>query len=87
MLPPQVYNYDNAPEGAKFVDDNWISGWLWMNNIKVYTLGMSKSTMYIPSYETAGTVALCNTVNKNKNNNRVVDDWFSNKKSKYKYYK
>lgn len=82
MLPNEVFEYENAPEEAKYVDDNWISGWLWMNDVNVYTLGLQKGMIYIPSYETAGTISLCNGVNHNKHNNRVVDKWFEQKKLK-----
>ena len=77
MLPDEVFDYDNGPKEAVFVDDNWISGWLWMAGVKVYTMGISSNTMYIPNQKTVGTVALCTGVNKNKSNNAIVDKWFT----------
>ena len=76
MVPPDVFNYERGPKQAVFVDDNWISGWLHMNGIKVRTLGFSKGTLYIPNRTTNGTTALCDTVNENKSNNYIVDRWF-----------
>lgn len=81
MLPKDVFDYSNSPDEAKFVDDNWISGWLWLNKVNIYTIGLSKGTMYLPSSGTIGTTSLCNGVNWNKKNNKIVDDWFI---SKYK---
>jgi hypothetical protein len=83
MLPDEVFNYDIAPEEAKYVDDNWISGWLWLNGIKVYTLGLNRGTLYIPSQETKYTTALCDTVNLNKQNNKIVDKWFTTIKNRF----
>ena len=80
MLPDEVFDYENGPEEAKFVDDNWISGWLWLNGIKIYTLGVHNSTMYLPSQGTFGTDSLCNTVNWDKKNCHIVDKWFERQK-------
>jgi hypothetical protein len=83
MLPKEVFDYEKGPKEAKYVDDNWISGWLWMNGIKVYTLGMHKGTMYIPNRKALGTTALCKTVNQDDRNLIIVDEWFIKQKNKH----
>ena len=50
MLPKQVYNYNGAPEGSKFVDDNWISGWLRYNKVKIPEHLVSKQVILVSSY-------------------------------------
>jgi hypothetical protein len=88
MLPPEVYKYNNSndsdsdsdiPPDAVYVDDNWISGWLNLNGVKVYLMGMRQGCSYFPNLRSVGTTALSNTSNKNKKHEKVVNRWFLDK--------
>ena len=78
MLPSGVYNYTNAPDGAKYVDDNWISGWLKLDKIPIYLMGLKQGCSFFPSY-TVGGLSLSGGVNKNGTHEKRVDTWFERK--------
>ena len=79
MIPEEIYDYDNGPPEAKYVDDNWISGWLWCKGIPVYSLGMYPGSVYIPNISATGTISLCKTANYDRSNGLIVDQWFQTK--------
>jgi len=76
MLGPEIFEYDVGPREAVFVDDNWISGWLNLNKIGIYMLGMLKGCTFLPSISSLRTESLCMGINKSKNNDKIVDKWF-----------
>ncbi len=76
MLPKEVFNYDGAPKEAVYVDDNWISGWLNLNGVKIYMVGCQYGNFFLPATESLDTTALCKTHNSDGNNCDVVNDWF-----------
>jgi hypothetical protein len=76
MLPKDIYDYSIAPESAIFVDDNWISGWLKYNGIKIYMMGLSKGTCFFLSQSTLSTETLSGGPNKNHQHEKIVNKWF-----------
>jgi len=76
MLPSSVYDYSKAPKEAVFVDDNWISGHLNLNRIKIYMIGLKYGCSFFPAWSSVGTISLSGGVNKNHSNDYIVDQWF-----------
>ena len=76
MLPKEVFDYSLAPESAIYVDDNWISGWLRRNNVKIYMMGLKKGTCFFLSQSTLHTLSLSSGPNKNKKHEKIVNKWF-----------
>ena len=76
MLPKEVFDYSIAPESAIYVDDNWISGWLRHNNVKIYMMGLKKGTCFFLSQSTLHTLSLSSGPNKNKKHEKIVNKWF-----------
>jgi hypothetical protein len=79
MLPREIYDYSNAPKGAEYVDDNWISGWLDYNKVNIYLMGLRQGCLFVPSWSTANTVSLCGGVNNNHDYGGKLERWFKNK--------
>lgn len=79
MLPPGVYNYDDAPKDVFYVDDNWISGWLSLNNVKIYLMGMRYGCTFFPSLKCFGTISLSDGTNKSKRHEKITNRWFIKK--------
>lgn len=79
MLPKDVYNYSKGPKSAVFVDDNWISGWLKQNNVKIYMSGLKKGACFFLSSSTIGSTSLAGGENINKSHEKIVNKWFKNK--------
>lgn len=79
MLPEECFDYSEAPVGARFVDDDWISGWLRIKERKIWSPGLSWKTGIWFNPEAFGTVALSKTTNKVDNNVGRVVGWFRNK--------
>lgn len=77
MLPKEIYDYSIAPESAIYVDDNWISGWLKYNRIKIYMMGLSIGTCFFLSQSTLSTETLSGGPNKNHKHEKIVNKWFS----------
>ena len=76
MLPDEIYDYSNAPEGAKYVDDDWIGGWLNINGVKIYLVGLKYGCGFFPNFGSIGTPSLCDSVNKHKIHETELDNWF-----------
>jgi len=79
MIPEDIFDYKSAPENAKYVDDNWISGWLWLNKIPINTLGMGYKNTFWPNLKSISTISLSGGVNHNSKNTKIVDKWFQQK--------
>ena len=79
MLPKEIYDYSDAPKDAIYVDDNWISGWLNLNGIKIYMMGMKYGCIFFPSINCIGTISLSSGTNKNNKHERRVNRWFIKK--------
>ena len=78
MLPKEIYDYSTAPQSAVYVDDNWISGWLKYNGIKIYMKGLNKGTCFFLSQATISTTSLSGGPNKNHKHEDIVNKWFQN---------
>lgn len=76
MLPRQVHNYKGAPKGAKFVDDNWISGWLRYNKVEIYMMGLKHGCNFFPSWKSIDSISLSGSVNKNNKHENKLNKWF-----------
>lgn len=76
MFPPNVFDYSVAPESAIYVDDNWFSGWLRYNNVKIYMMGLKMGTCFFLSSATLGSISLSGGPNKNKKHEKIVNKWF-----------
>lgn len=79
MIPKEAYDYDDAPEGAIYVDDNWISGWLCLNGVKIYLMGMRYGCTFFPNIKCFSTISLSKSSNKNKTHEKTVNQWFVKK--------
>ena len=52
MLPLEhIFNYDQAPKECIWVDDVWISGWLWYNRVKIWSIGYKYKTSVITMWD------------------------------------
>lgn len=89
MFSEDVFDYSDAPEEAKFVDDVWFSGWLNYNKIKIWSLGNCDRTTPITNFETVlNSESLCFGENCSSHNNDKVIRWFfKNKFVKYLCHK
>ena len=81
MMPPQAFDYDKAPDGAMFVDDNWFSGWLNQAGYKIimpehHSWSDAQGCYYMANYQDRETLALCTSENADRINFDRVDDWF-----------
>ena len=76
MLPKQIYNYNESPEGSKFVDDNWISGWLRYNKVKIYMMGLKRGCNFFPSWQSMDSISLSGSVNKNNKHEYKLNKYF-----------
>ncbi len=64
------------PKEAVYVDDNWISGWLSLNGVKIYMMGCQYGNLFLPAIGSMDTVALCQTHNRDGSNCDIVNGWF-----------
>jgi hypothetical protein len=84
MFPPEVYNLMNNPDIPKealSVDDIWVSAWIRLNKRKIYSLGETFRQMPLIRFGgISGTIALSTGENKDFITDKIVLDWFREKK-------
>ncbi len=76
MFDHRLFNYSIGPKEAFYVDDNWISGWLRVNKVKIYALGVGFRNTPLPNHQSGTIDALCRTHNKGGQNEHIVNKWF-----------
>ncbi len=81
MFPDEVFDYSKGPDEAFYVDDNWISGWLRYNQVKIFMLGMKVRAVPLPNLSACGIGALHRNFNGDGKNEKIVDNWFENGKN------
>lgn len=87
MIPNKVFDYkgressgDLPPKEAFYVDDNWVSGWLRANQVKIWMIGMKIRAVPLPNLSACRIGALHRNFNGDGKNEKIVDDWFTNRK-------
>jgi hypothetical protein len=78
MLPSNIFDYDIAPKECVWVDDIWISGWLAVNKVNIYSIGSSFRNIPLANLNNRNN-ALCKTRNLSRSNEKVTISWFYNK--------
>lgn len=77
MFPPGIFDYSKAPKECIYVDDVWISGWLTVNKINIYSLGCNHNNISLSDINNAVfSNALSSTINATEHNNNVAIKWF-----------
>jgi len=79
MLPSEVFDYKSAPKEVVYVDDNWISGWLTVNNINIYSMGSKWKASFLPSPDCFATISLSSEYNSDGHNAYITNNWFRSK--------
>lgn len=67
-----VFNYDDKPKEAIWVDDIHISGQLWLNGIEIITPQFNPYLLALPVLRQQRTVGLIRTVNSKGNNDNIT---------------
>lgn len=83
QLPDDVANFENAPEGAKYADDIWISGQLARNGTDKWVIKSNSNycrLLSLPHLRTVGLRDTANAGNTNNNNlyNHFAHYWMKN---------
>lgn len=91
MFTKNVFDYSNTslegpfgkvrkvkvPKEAFSVDDSWFSGWLRMNKVKIYMIGLKSGSIPLPNFASNSIGALCQNDNESGNNDDIVNAWFN----------